>query len=52
MTRHDIDELRVRMLNHQVRDRVAVVEITARELDELLSVAAAYLMLLGLEETP
>jgi hypothetical protein len=38
MTKAKIHELRTRMFNHKMVDGMAVVEITARELQELLEV--------------
>jgi hypothetical protein len=43
MSRDKIKELRQRMLEHKVVDDKAVVEITARELQELLDMAEEYL---------
>jgi hypothetical protein len=39
MTREKLQELRQRMLNHKVVNDTAMVELTAKELDELLNLA-------------
>lgn len=41
MTREKLQELRQRMLNHKALDDKAIVELTVRELEELLNLADA-----------
>lgn len=43
MTKHQIKELRQRMLEHKIVDDKAVVEVSAKDLQELLDMAEEYL---------
>lgn len=39
MTKEKIEELRHRLLNHEVENEIAIVKVTAHELQELIELA-------------